>query len=398
MERTAGRAEPDASMKARLSRARRAAAALFLLNAVAYATIVPRLPAIKNALDLSNTALGAAVAAMPIGALVSGPAAGWGVKRFGSGRVAVACAVGFGCVLPLFALSANWAMLAGTFLLLGVLDSWMDVSMNANALEVQRRSGRSIINGLHGLWSVGAVVGGLAGSAAAGLGLSLALHFIGAGTAIVAVALVLPPRLLPDAPPSAADGDDEPDGRRFAALRALGVLGVIVVLASIVEDVPPTWAAILLREDLAAAAAVAGLGYVAFQASMTVGRLMADRAVDRWGAVAVVRVGTAITAIGATAGLAIGRPWSVLAGLAVAGLGAAPLYPLAFQAGSELPGVPSGYGVAAVAWLGRVGFFVAPPLVGATADAIGLRNAMFLMPAAAVGTFLLAARFRSREQ
>ena len=176
--------------------AHRAVAGLFVLNAVAFANVVPRLPAIKADLDLSNAALGSAVAAMALGALVSGPAAGVLVARFGSARLATACGVGFGLVVPFFGIASSWWALAATFLVLGLLDSWMDVSMNAHALRVQRAMGRSIINTLHGTWSIGAVVGGVAGTVAAAAGVSVGVQVGVAGAVIVAATLVVRPFLL----------------------------------------------------------------------------------------------------------------------------------------------------------------------------------------------------------
>jgi hypothetical protein len=84
-----------------LSQARRATSTLFVLNAVAYANVVPRLPELQDRLDLSNVALGTAVAALPLGALLAGPFSGRATARWGSGPLAVACGVGFGAVLPL---------------------------------------------------------------------------------------------------------------------------------------------------------------------------------------------------------------------------------------------------------------------------------------------------------
>ena len=380
--------------------AHRAVGTLFLLNAVAYANVVPRLPAIKADLGLSNTSLGTAVAAMPVGALLSGPAAGWLVARIGSGRLAVACAVGFGVALPGFALAPNWAALAGTFAVLGALDSLMDVSMNAHALRVQRAAERSIINALHGVWSVGAVLGGAAGALAAAAGLALGSHLAVAGTLIVATALVVRHALLAGPDDLDRDAAEEPlpaaraattDGRGRLRQR-LAVLGLVVVLSAAVEDAPQSWGAVYLREDLGTSAAVAGLVYVAFQASMTASRFAGDRVIDRFGAEPVVRAGGLLTAVAVSAGLAIGTAPAVIAGFALAGVGTAALFPVVFRAAGEVPGISTGHGVAAVAWMGRVGFLVAAPLVGVLGDAAGLRVGLLVVPAAGLAVAALAGR------
>lgn len=394
--------------------ARRAVAALFLLNAVAYANVVPRLPAIKADLGLSNTSLGTAVAAMPLGALISGPFAGWLIARVGSGPLAAGCGVAFGVVLPGFAVAPSWGALAATFLVFGALDSLMDVSMNAHALRVQRRFGRSIINSLHGLWSVGAVLGGLVGAIAAGVDVTLGLHLTVAGVLILLAALAARRRLLPgrdEADRDAAEvvssdgalaavggapdvtGEAAPvhgGGRRRATRVTLALLGLVVLMSAVVEDAPPSWGAVLMRTELGTSAAVAGFAFLAFQISMTIARFFGDWVVDRVGPVAVVRAGGLLTAAAVSTGLAIGEPATVVAGFALAGLGTASVFPLVFHAAGNVPGVPTGHGVAIVSWVGRIGFLVAPPIVGLVGDLANLRVGLALVPAAGLAIAALA--------
>ena len=375
-------------------------AGLFLLNAAAFANVVPRLPAIKADLGLSNTSLGTAVAAMAVGALLSGPFAGRLVARHASAPVAVACAVGMGLTVPCFALAPSWGALAGTFLALGALDSLMDVSMNAHALRVQRGYGRSIINAMHGLWSIGAVLGGGVGAVAAAAGVSLGAHLVAAGAGIVLSALAARRWLLagPDEAPARSDDrartTDHPVRQ---ARRRLALLGLVVVMAAAIEDAPQSWGAVLLRDELGASTAVAGLAYLAFQSAMTVGRLTGDRLVDRFGEVWVVRAGAALTGIAMAGGLGVDRSWAVVVGFGLAGLGAAPLFPLVFHAAGEVPGVSTGHGVAAVAWTARIGFLVAAPLVGALGDATSLRLALVTVPTAAAVVVLLAGGLAPQE-
>jgi len=366
---------------------------LFLLNAMAYSTVVPRLPAIKADLGLSNTSLGTAVAAMPAGALVAGLAAGGLVARFGSGRVAVACAIGFGVVLPTFAAAPAWGVLAGTFAVIGALDAWMDVSMNAHALRVQRRYGRSIINALHGLWSVGAVAGAALGAGATALDLPLGVHLVVVGAAIAVTALVLSRWLLPgpDEVVEAASGSEGAPGsplRRAGVLVAL--LGLLAIMSGIIEDAPSSWGAVFMRSELGTSATVAALVYVAFQVSMTTSRLLGDRVVDRFGEARTVRTGGLLTAVAVGAGLLVDRPWAVVAAFAVAGLGTAAIYPLVFHAAGNIPGVRPGHGVAVVAWIGRTGFLVGPPLVGLVGDAVSLRAGLLAVPLAGLAVAGLA--------
>jgi len=383
-------------------RARRAVACIFALNGFAYANVVPRLPAIKSDLGLSNTSLGTAVAAMPVGAVLAGAVAGTMVNRLGSGRVAVGCGVAIGLALPGFAAVPSWGALAMTFFVVGAVDSVMDVAMNAHGLRVQRSYGRSIINSMHGVWSIGAVSGALVGAATIATGASVGAHLVGAGLALVAASLALTRWLLPGVDPPAAEVPTAPDGaqprsRRATATRRLLAVGCLVLLAGAIEDAPASWGAVFLRTEVEASAVVAGLAFVAFQASMTVARLVGDRVVDRHGNVRVIRWGGALIAGSMSAGLIVDTPAAVIAGFMVAGVGAAPLFPLVFHASAEVPGVSSGHGLAVAALMGRIGFLVSPPLIGILGDVFSLRSGLALMPVAGAIVALAAPVLATRE-
>src|ERR671928_1397900 len=153
---------------ARLRRARVAVATCFFLNAVFYANLVPRLPEVKAELGLSSTSLGAALAALPLGALLAGLSSAVFIRRFGSGRVASTGLVLLGVTVWAVSVAPNWLGLPAALLVIGALDAIVDVAQNAHGLRVQRLYQRSILNAFHGIWSIGAVAGGLLGSAAAG--------------------------------------------------------------------------------------------------------------------------------------------------------------------------------------------------------------------------------------
>lgn len=376
---------------ARLRRARAAVAACFFLNAVCYAGLVPRLPEVKAELGLSSTALGAALAAVPLGALLAGLSSAALIRRFGSGRVASAGLVALGVVVWTVSLAPGWAALAAALLVLGALDAVVDVAQNAHGLRVQRHYGRSIINAFHGVWSIGAVTGGLLGSAAAGLQLPLTLHLGGSAVVFGAVAALASRAMLPgrDEPEPTAEDPPRERPRRRAAAPALAVLGVLAACGTFVEDAGASWSALYLRTELAAGAATAGLGFVALSAAMTVGRLTGDRVVDRFGRRRVARAGGALAAAGMGAALAFPSVPATLAGFALAGLGVATLVPAVYQAADELPGLPHGVGLAVINWLLRIGFLVSPPLIGVLADATSLRIALLSVVLAGVGALVL---------
>jgi MFS family permease len=391
------------SLSPQLQRARVAVALCFFLNAVFYATLVPRLPEVKADLGLSNSSLGAALAAVPLGALVAGLFSAALIRRFTSARVATSGLVLLGVLLSGVAVAPNWPALAAILLVAGGLDAVIDVAQNAHGLRVQRLYRRSILNGFHGVWSIGAVSGGLLGSAAAGLGVPLGVHLGATAVVFGALAVLAYRAMLPGDDRAdldeAADGDDRvpaetrANGRRGAVL-ALAALGVLATCGAFVEDAGASWSALYLRTELAAGAATAGLGFVALQGAMTLGRLTGDRVVDRFGQRRVVQVGGAVIAAGMGLALAFPSVPATLAGFALAGLGVATLIPAVYHAADELPGLRRGTGLAVINWLLRIGFLLSPLLIGVLADATSLRVALLAVVLAGLGALLLGRSLR----
>ncbi|WP_106403281.1 MFS transporter [Actinocorallia populi] len=398
--------------QARLARA--AVAALFLTNGAVFFNVVPRYPQIKADLDLSNATLGVALAAFPLGALLAGLLAAAAIRRFRSSRVAALGIVLLAATTLAIPVAPNWIVFAAVLFVVGALDSIIDVAQNAHGLRVQRLYGRSILNSLHGVWSIGAVLGGLMGAAAAGLRIPLAVH-LGVSAALFSLIALVAYRFLLPGPEdaerpaeaqnlAAADGHAAAppargEGRRAftgAAVRMLAALGVLAACGALVEDAGASWGAIYLSDDLHADAATAGLAVVALQTAMTVGRLTGDRVVDRFGPRAVTRAGGLLAALGMGAALAVPSVGTALAGFALAGLGVATLVPAAMHAADELPGLPPGTGLTIVSWLLRGGFLLSPPLVGFVSDLTSLRIGLLSVVLAGVTTALLARTLTNR--
>ncbi|WP_433030607.1 MFS transporter [Actinomycetospora sp. CA-053990] len=190
-----------------LRRARVAVIGMFVVNGATYNSIVPRLPNIRDDLGLSNAALGTAIAAFPAAALLFGVLAGPLIARVGSGRAGAGVGLVGAVLLPAVALAPSWIALAAALFVLGLTDAWADAAMNAHGLRVQTGYGRSIVNGLHAVWSMAAVGAGLLGAAAAGLGVPLLLHLGAVAVVLVGVSVLAWRWALPGPEPEAEHED-----------------------------------------------------------------------------------------------------------------------------------------------------------------------------------------------
>ncbi|GED00153.1 MFS transporter [Kocuria varians] len=392
---------------ARIIRARIAASLLFLTNGAIFSNLLPRLPEIKDMFELSNAMYGLAVIAFPIGGVVAGPLPAPILRRFGTARTAavgsvlLATAVFVAGSVPVLAVFG-----AGLFLA-GMLDAVVDTAQNAQGLRVQRLAGTSMINSMHALWSVGAVIGGLMGTGAAALHVPFVWHFLTSAVLFAAVAVLAMRWAVPDDPDSHAAAQAEsvpldtaglprlPRGTG-AALLALLPIAVIAMSGVLVEDVGSNWSAVYLRDVLSAPVGMVGLGYVSLVGAQFVGRLLGDRLIDALGAVLVTRIGGVLILVGLGAVALAPAPWVALGGFALAGFGCATMVPNAYAAADRAPGLKPGTGLTLVSWCMRIVFVISPPLVGLFADAVGLRTALFVFPFMGVLAFLFAGALRVR--
>jgi MFS family permease len=172
-------------------------------------------------------------------------------------------------------------------------------------------------------------------------------------------------------------------GRAAGLVAKWGVLAALVLIAAggaIVEDSGASWSAIYLSGSLGASAFLAGVGFIALQGMQFVGRIFGDRLVDRFGQRTVARVGGATVFVGMGLALAFPTLAGTIVGFGLSGLGVATLIPAAMHAADELPGLRPGTGLTIVSWLMRLGFLLAPPIVGAIADASTLRFGLLIVP------------------
>ena len=380
-------------------RARVAVAAMFGTNGAIFANLVPRFPELKTDLVLSNTAYGVVVAAFPVGALIAGLAAGAVIRRLTSARTTLVCTIGIAVFVFAAGLSTTPVVLALALFAGGVCDAVTDVAQNAHGLRVQRGYGRSIINSLHAVWSVGAVIGAAMGAAAIALHVPIATHLGVSAVVFVSTAAVAYPFLL-----RGPDHADHPDADTRRAGRpnwrvygALAALVAIAIAGAVVEDAGSSWATLYLGSELGATGALAALGYVALLGFQFIGRLVGDRVVDRFGERAVARAGGLLTAGGMGLALAVPSVPGTTAGFAAAGLGVATVIPAAMHGADRLPGLRPGTGLTALGWLVRLGFVGAPPLVGLIADATSLRVGLLVVPVAGLAVVAAAGVLNRRS-
>lgn len=365
--------------------ARAAVTGIFALSGVVIGSWAARVPAVQDRLSLSDGELAVALAAIAGGALVAMPLSGALSARAGSRSASIVGIALAAVALPLTALAPSLPFLVAATALLGAGNGAVDVAMNAQGVEVERRLGSRVLSSMHAAFSVGGLLGAASGAAAAGAGIDVRVHFAIVCAAALAAAIPAGLWLLPGAVDRVAEGP------RFSlprgALRALAVLAFFSLLA---EGAAADWSAVYIDKDLGASAGVAGLGFAGFMIGMTGCRLVVDRLIAAIGPATTLRAGGTVAAIGVAGALVIGHPVAAIAGFGLLGVGLAATIPATFRAAGSLAGVAPGPALAAVTSLGYLGFLVGPPVIGAIAELVGLPIALAVVAIAPAVTIVLA--------
>jgi MFS family permease len=357
--------------------ARWAISAIFLLNGLGIGLWAAHVPVVQARAGIDTGVLGFLLLTIAGGAIAAMPLSGWLSGRWGTKAVALASAglfavttvllMNVGGVLPLF-------LAAFAF---GASNGVLDVSMNANAAEVETARGLPTMSSFHGFFSLGGLLGAALGGLLIGAGWGDGRGALAVGIAIALVVAGVARFVL--ATPPAASGQH---GSHFALPRGPALfLGLLGMLCFAIEGALVDWSALLLSERTGAAPASAALGYSAFSVAMAACRFAGDRLVLRFGALRMMVLG----GLGMFGGLllAVLSTHFLLSalGFAVVGLAAANVVPLIFGAAARIPGMSAGGGLATVATLGYAGLLLAPPLLGAIAAHANIAVALGILSA-----------------
>ena len=385
------------SIRAGLRAARAATALAFFLTGAVFATWAARLPAITERLALSPGGAAVALAGVEAGALAGLAVAGRLVEALGCARSLRAGFAAYPTALVAVALAPSLTWLVAAMAALGVANSAIDVAMNVQGVELERRHARPLLSGLHSAHSFGVVAGGVGGTLCAARGVPLTAHFAAvAGIAFVASQLAMGALLSErredadhDAP---RDGEARPGDDARRARRRLVAIGLLASGAFFVEGAASDWSAIELRAVHGAGPGLASAAFTTFSLALALGRLGADRLVARHGRARFTRAAASVAALGAGTVVVSGSAVVALIGWAVVGAGVAGIAPTLLGAAPGASVGPSSAAIATVSAIGYGGSFAGPPLIGALASLTSLPAALGVLVLGAGAIALFARR------
>ena len=343
----------------------------FFINGFLYANVTSRLPELKMHFGVSNSVLGTMLFTTAIGALVAMPLTGWLSTRYGSGLLVIYAGFFFCCVVPCIAFSPYIWLGRMSFFMTGFFSGAMDITMNAQAVLVERLYKKTMMSSFHAAFSIGMALGAGTGALFANYHLPLQHHLVYMSIFSVLVLAAVVPALLRNQreQPMAEKGANS----RKKIPRGIWLLAIVGFCGMTGEGSMVDWSAIYTNTVVGSTKAFSALAVGAFATAMTIGRAFGDRLIDKAGKQtvlfcscfsAIAGLGIVLTVISAPA---------AIAGFFLVGAGLSNVVPMTYSMAGNIKGVEPAAGIAFASTIGYSGFFIGPPVIGYLGDAYGLR-------------------------
>ncbi len=364
-------------------RHRVAVSVFFFAKGFTFASWASRIPHIQAKLNIGEGALGSILLALPVGLMVSLLLAGNLIARFGSKKVLLVAALSYFSILLLPGLASTPLQLIIALFLFGLASNLYNISVNSQAVLVEKMYGRSIMASFHGIWSLAGFAGAAVGLAMVTLHMLPWQHFLIAGlAAIICTTLFFAGTI---------DGTDgsKPSGFALPDKRILQ-LGLIAFGCLVCEGTMFDWSGIYFSKVVKAPPQLTSLGYAAFMGCMALGRFIADRLVVAFGPRKMLQM----AGITISSGLLLSVLFPILpvatAGFMLVGLGVSSVVPIVYSEAGKSTTMSTGQALAAVTTVGFAGFLAGPPIIGFVAEVTNLRWSFLLIACIGLSTTLMA--------
>ena len=359
-------------------------ACFFLLGFVSLAWI-PRIPEIKDALNLSHGQFGLVLLSSTVGSIPGAQIAGRVVHMYSSKLVVQIS----GALLPVgvfvIGLANNVQILVLGLFITGFNVAFMDIAINGQAVEIEKHTKGRWMSSFHGLWSIGAFSATLVGG--------LVANYVSPRDNLIAIAIFgllvyqfMAHYLLSAEHDGHLGESGEGDAGKVALFGKesliLWALGIGLMCSLIPESAAYEWGGILLQDDMGIGKGLNAAAAMTFSLAMIASRLLGDRAFEKWGHVNTVKYGGFFGGGLWGIGMLIGIPLSetnktlgliiVCVGFGAAGFGMGPFFPAFNLAAASIPGIAPSVGLARIGLIAIAAYFGGPTLVGLIAEVTSL--------------------------
>ncbi|MCM1502826.1 MAG: MFS transporter [Bacteroidales bacterium] len=334
----------------------------------------PLVPYVKSTFTLDEETLGLLMLCSGLGSILALPVSGWLCIRFGSKRIVYFSGFLMSIALLSISMMVNLWLTAVMLMIFGGCTIFIDVAANVNGIAVEHRTGRHLMSGFHGGYSLGTLIGAGAMSVLFSLGV-VPSQAVVICMVIILVAMLAGCRDLLSKEdmrsPEKPAGDKK---RRMYIPPMVIVIGLMCFIMYASEGAVMGWSAIFVSEERGVDMSVAGFFYTAFAVMMTLMRFLGDSIVDRLGQRRVVVLGALSVAAGFLLAILVPHVVATALGFALVGMGAANIVPQFISFASGIEGMEVHNIISVINALGYSGILLGPVIIGFVAKHYSLHT------------------------
>ncbi|MFT3825977.1 MAG: MFS transporter [Chitinophagaceae bacterium] len=354
--------------------ARIAIAVFFFVSGFTYATWASRIPTIQQQLHLNEAQLGTVLFALPAGLMLTLPVTGFLLRRYSSRYIMLIGALLFNAMMCLLGFAALTWQLVIVLFCFGSSRNLMNISMNAQSINVQSLYSKSIIAGFHGIWSIAGFAAAALGSFMVSLNVAPSWHFLSVSVVLTVLIIYFFPNSIHQQP-----APHERKGKFSFPDKSLLKYGFICFASMACEGTMYDWSAIYLQKAVLTTQSMATVGFAIYMIAMTLGRLTGDRLANRFGIKSMLRYSGVLIGAGLLISSLLPYTTTAIIGFMMTGFGVSCVVPMVFSMAGKSTKLSSGPAIAAVSTVGYIGFLIVPPTVGYIAQALNLRWSFGIM-------------------
>ncbi|MEO5583302.1 MAG: MFS transporter [Saprospiraceae bacterium] len=376
-------------MERSLKSNRIAVSTFFFVNGFLHANLMGRLPQLQSELNISNGILGTLLFSSALGALIGMPVTGVLTNRISSDKLARATAILFCFFLPLITMTHQVWLTGILFFFMGTTMGSMDVTMNGQAVYVERLWLKPIMSSFHAVFSIGVACGAGVGALSSSYHIALPLH-IGL-MAILSILLIIRASSNLIHETEHTEKNDQP-GFMFPH-KSIIPLGIIAFCCMTGEGSMTDWSAIFMNKVILLGPTMGAIAFGVFASGMTLGRIFGDYTTEKLGKRKLMICDSILAIVGLSIALVFASATTTLIGFFMVGLGVATIVPIVFSTAGNIKGVNPSTGISMATSIGYTGFFIGPPVIGFLSDAYGLRLGLLFTLVLFVFMFFLVSKF-----
>ena len=367
---------------------RLALSAFFFLSGFCFSSWASRIPSIKLTFDMNEAELGSFLFILPVCSLIGLPISGWLISKYDSRYLLIS-----GFLIYIFSLlgigyASNIQSLTVVVCFFAFGLRAINISMNTQAIQLQKRYGRTINGSFHGIWSLGGLFGILFATSMIYFNITMFVHL----AVVVVFALIL--SLTTSSYLLKNDRDTSGNKLRLGSPdKFIFYTGLVVFCAAVCEGGIYDWSSVYFREVVNAE--LFTLSYLVFMVAMTLSRFFTDALTNLLGMKKLFLISASVVVFGVLILILFPTFYPALVGFFITGLGVASIFPMSFSLASHSKKYAPGLAISIVGTYATVGVLLAPPFVGYVAHIFSLNLAFLIFVIAA---FLLIVFSRKAYQ